>query len=63
MKLKCVESNVDWFTAGDVYVSGENSWKKAIVNDDYGDEWYLHQTGSKNYEITGLNDAWFEEVD
>ena len=53
MKLKCVESNVDWFTVGKLY----ESRKKMIVNDEDDEEWYLTKTGSKNYEITGLNDA------
>lgn len=61
MKLKCVTSNVTWFTEGAIYDAAPGERPDIIrVDDNEGEKaWILDKTNSS---IMGLNDATFEEV-
>lgn len=61
MKLKCITSNVTWFTEGEVYDAGPAERPDIIRIDDNEEAkaWIMDETNSC---IMGLDDATFEEV-
>lgn len=61
MKLKCVSSEVPWFTEGAIYNAEFRELWSVLDNDS--DDWYLTKSDDTDYWLMqGLDDAEFEEV-
>ena len=60
MYLKCIESNCPWFTNNEIYDVHHEGFLQWVF-DDAGDEWFICENSNGKYQISGLDDALFEE--